>query len=154
MHRLLRYRLDGLDGADWHDGSDRHAVYTNLGPGTYRFRVRAANEHGYWSVQAAEMGFKIPPTLWQRWPVRIALALLAAAAFAITFASWRARRQRQRFAIVMAERNRIAAEMHEALEQSFAALALNLGAAQREAEATPATKHQPVLDRRQPQLRA
>ena len=42
----FRYRLEGADD-DWQDaGPRREAFYTNLGPGTYTFRVRAANNDG------------------------------------------------------------------------------------------------------------
>lgn len=44
------YMLEGFD-ADWteRDASIRFANYTNLEPGTYHFRVKAANSDGTWS---------------------------------------------------------------------------------------------------------
>lgn len=40
----------------------RFASYANLGPGSYRFRVTAANGNGIWNGKAATLGFEIPPT--------------------------------------------------------------------------------------------
>src|SRR5213075_1804436 len=48
-----QYRLAGFD-RDWVDaGTRRHASYTNLGPGSYRFQVRAARDDGPWSTGTA-----------------------------------------------------------------------------------------------------
>ena len=44
-----RYRLDGFD-SDWNAPvTERQAVYTNLSPGEYRFRVTASNGDGLWN---------------------------------------------------------------------------------------------------------
>ncbi|HEX9160228.1 MAG TPA: EAL domain-containing protein [Thermoanaerobaculia bacterium] len=45
-----QYKLEGFD-SEWIDaGTRRHALYTNLGPGSYRFHVRAAMDDGPWST--------------------------------------------------------------------------------------------------------
>src|SRR5260370_31782204 len=42
----FRYKLEGMD-KDWQNvGTRRQAFYTSLGPGRYRFRVIACNNHG------------------------------------------------------------------------------------------------------------
>jgi ligand-binding sensor domain-containing protein/signal transduction histidine kinase len=47
------YMLEGFD-RDWQlAGNRRTAYYTNLPPGSYTFRVKAANEDGIWSEQDA-----------------------------------------------------------------------------------------------------
>ena len=63
-----RYRLDGFDH-DWSEpAADRQAVYTNLGPGPYRFRVVASNSDGLWNGAEASLPFEIEPMVWQtRW---------------------------------------------------------------------------------------
>src|SRR5262249_26738669 len=49
----FRYTLEGLD-RDWQDvGNRRQAFYTNLPPGSYRFRVRASNNSGVWNEAGA-----------------------------------------------------------------------------------------------------
>ena len=49
----FHYKLEGLD-KDWTQaGSLREARYKALPPGTYRFRVIAANGDGIWNAKAA-----------------------------------------------------------------------------------------------------
>ena len=47
----FRYRLDGFDHGWSEPVAAREAVYTNLPPGPYRFRVIASNPDGVWSTQ-------------------------------------------------------------------------------------------------------
>jgi PAS domain S-box-containing protein len=50
-----QYRLEGFD-KEWVDaGTRRHASYTNLRPGKYRFQVRAASDDGPWSTATASI---------------------------------------------------------------------------------------------------
>lgn len=50
----FRYRLEGVD-RNWVDaGARREAYYTNLGPGTYRFRVIAENNDGIWNREGRD----------------------------------------------------------------------------------------------------
>ena len=122
----FRYRLDGVDH-DWHEGSMRSAHYINLGPGHYRFRVQAANDEGVWNTEGAALSFDIEPGLTQTLWFRV---LCGAAAL---FAAWRAqlfwmRRTARRLAVRMgervAERERIARELHDTLLQSIQGLML------------------------------
>jgi signal transduction histidine kinase len=118
----FRYRLDGFD-PDWSQPvTTREAVYTNLGPGPYRFRVIASNSDGAWNDTEAAVAFTIPPALWEtRW-FRGAIALALAAG------AWGAYRLRVRqvanqlnvrFEERLAERTRIARDLHDTLLQSF-----------------------------------
>jgi PAS domain S-box-containing protein len=66
----FRYMLEGLDDA-WVDVGERRAAYfQDLAPGRYRFRVRAANEHGVWNEAGAALPLEVRPylsqTLWFR----------------------------------------------------------------------------------------
>jgi hypothetical protein len=61
----FRYRLDGFDGAWSEPVTTRSTVYTNLGPGPYRFRVMATNSDGEWSRAEASVSFAIAPRVWQ-----------------------------------------------------------------------------------------
>jgi diguanylate cyclase (GGDEF)-like protein len=57
----FRYRLEGYDD-DWVDaGARRTAYYTNVDPGTYRFRVIAANDDGVWNETGASVSFRLKP---------------------------------------------------------------------------------------------
>lgn len=76
------YRLDGFD-ADWIDaGENLAATYTNLDPGHYTFRVRAANSDNIWNESGAAIDVVVLPP-WYRtvWALGAYGLLLLAAAF-------------------------------------------------------------------------
>lgn len=50
---LVEYQLDGHDPLWRKAGRERKAIYSNLGPGRYRFRVRAENHEDRWSGAAS-----------------------------------------------------------------------------------------------------
>ena len=117
----FRYKLDGSD-KDWQDaGTRREAFYTNLSPGAYRFRVIACNNDGVWNEEGATLNFNIAPawfrTTWFR-------TLCAAAALSIVWAFYKGRVQQvaraasARFDERLAERTRIAGELHDAFLQT------------------------------------
>lgn len=59
------YKLEGLD-QDWrYCGEQRIATYTNVDPGEYVFRVKAANHDGIWREQGASVKIMIAPPFWQ-----------------------------------------------------------------------------------------
>jgi PAS domain S-box-containing protein len=61
----FRYRLEGFD-KEWTDaGSRRAAYYTNLPPGTYRFRVKACNSDGVWNEVGATLPLTLEPHFYQ-----------------------------------------------------------------------------------------
>lgn len=61
----FKYKLEGHD-ADWKDaGTRRTAHYSYLPPGTYNFRVMAANSDGVWSEQGAGMAIELQPHFYQ-----------------------------------------------------------------------------------------
>jgi len=119
----FRYRLDGFDTA-WVDaGTRRQAFYTNLSPGSYRFRVETTEEDGTWSPADATWAFAIRPAFYQTsW---FYAAMLAAVGLAVA-AAWRARLRRVRrdFSLVLAERARLSREIHDTLLQSLVGVAL------------------------------
>ena len=60
-----KYILENFDG-DWvNAGTQRNATYTNLDPGKYIFRVKAANKDGTWSKTAASITITITPPWWK-----------------------------------------------------------------------------------------
>lgn len=77
------YQLMGVDD-DWIDNGNRHfANYTDLAPGRYTFRVRAANGDGVWMPHVAAIDVTIRPPWWQtNWAYSLytilAIGLLAA----------------------------------------------------------------------------
>jgi len=125
----FRYRLDGVD-ADWQDvGARRQAIYTNLGPGDYRFRVVAANEDGIWNEAGAALDFAIAPAYYQTWWFRALCVVLAAVVISLllylrvraVLARMRARLE-ERLEERHNERARIARDLHDTLLQSIQAL--------------------------------
>jgi signal transduction histidine kinase/ligand-binding sensor domain-containing protein len=92
---LYAYRMEGLDSG-WTDaGTRRHADYPNLPPGDYVFRVKAANNDGYWNEEGAVLYIAVVPPLWGRWWFQglMALALVGGALGAYL---WRIRSIRTR----------------------------------------------------------
>jgi ligand-binding sensor domain-containing protein/signal transduction histidine kinase len=61
----FRYKLEGFD-ADWVEaGTERTAHYTRLPPGSYVFRVTAANADGLWNETSAAVTVTLEPHLWE-----------------------------------------------------------------------------------------
>ena len=123
----FRYRLEGVDD-DWVDpGTRRLASYANLGPGTYRFQVIAANNDGVWNKKGATLDFEIRPTFVQSLPFKLLCGLVVLALLWLAY-SLRLRavasRIRMRMAERMGERERIARDLHDTLLQSVQALTL------------------------------
>lgn len=61
------YMLEGFD-EDWVqlDGVGR-VSYTNLAPGRYTFRVKAANSDGVWNEEGMNMSLSVAPAPWHTW---------------------------------------------------------------------------------------
>ncbi|MYM37213.1 diguanylate cyclase [Duganella sp. FT94W] len=80
------YQLQGFD-TDWvmTDASHHVASYTNLNPGHYVFRVKAANHLGVWNEVPATLDITITPPFWQRWWFRALLAGLVVGALALAY---------------------------------------------------------------------
>ena len=127
-----RYRLDGFDQGWSEPTSSPEATYGNLQPGRYQFHVIASNSDGIWNGQGTSIAFDVQPTLLQTWWFRTALLVCAGL---LTFAIYRFRVHQLtallnvRFEGRLAERTRIAQELHDTLLQSFQGLMLRFQAA-------------------------
>jgi AraC-like DNA-binding protein len=119
------YKLDGHD-SDFialHPGRDRIAVYQDLPPGEYQFRVRAISNNGSWSEGAATASFVIVPPFHQsRAFLFIVLAVIAAAAAAATLISRHRRitRERMKYSTTSISDERMekaVAELRELIEE-------------------------------------
>ena len=129
---LFRVMLQGYD-SQWRDaGGRRSAFYTNLGPGSYKFLVRACNNDGVWNNQGAAFEFVILPawyqTMWFRLLAFLSLALLGYAVYLVRMSQYAAA-MRARFNDRLDERVRIARELHDTLLQSFHGLMFQFQAA-------------------------
>ena len=118
----FRYKLEGRDAGWQEPGTRRQAFYSDLHPGTYEFRVIACNNDGVWNESGATLNFTIPPAWYQ---TRRFLALCVVSGIFIAWALYRLRvRQvtagiRARFDERLAERTRIARELHDTLLQTI-----------------------------------
>src|SRR5467141_2116077 len=128
----FRYFLDGFDRSWSEPTAARAAVYTNLSPGSYRFRVIASNSDGAWNCVEAAIPFEVEPTYYQTNWFR---ALCAAVFLLLLWALYQIRVQQlaRQFNIRLeervSERTRIARELHDTLLQSFHGLLLRFQAA-------------------------
>ena len=79
-----KYMLEGYD-TDWIDaGTQRNATYTNLEPGDYLFKVKAANSDDVWSPDEASVKITISNPWWTTgWAYAFYLILFATALYAI-----------------------------------------------------------------------
>lgn len=140
----FRYRLEGEDETWREVGTRRRAYYTALGPGSYNFRVSASNGDGVWSDSVAVWSFQVMPawyqTLWFRAAVVLVIGWIGGLA---AVALQRRRHHREQLALkaryeaTLAERARIAQDLHDTLLQGFAGVTLKLKAAERALPAQP-----------------
>ena len=125
----LRYQLEGFDHGWSEPTATRQAVYTNLPPRSYRFRLIASNPDGAWSGNEAAIGFEVEPLFWQTWWFRLsavlAIALLTAAFYRLRLLTL-TRRLNALFEERLAERTRIAQELHDTLLQGFLSASMQL----------------------------
>ena len=118
---LFRYKLEGQD-ADWQDAGDRRqALYNDLRPAHYRFRVVASNDAGVWNEAGAVLDFSIQPAWFQTRSFSVAMAigvLLTAAALYRLRVRQIAGTMKARFDERLAERTRVARDIHDTLLQT------------------------------------
>jgi signal transduction histidine kinase/ligand-binding sensor domain-containing protein len=147
----FRYFLEGFDRS-WSDPvASREAVYTNLGAGSYHFRVVASNSEGLWNNSAAVVGFEVEPTLPQTWWFRttcVALILLLVWC-SHSFRLYQLTKEfNMRLEERVGERTRIARELHDTMLQSFHGLLMRLQAVSNElVESEPKEELDDVIDR-------
>ncbi len=125
----FKFRLEGFD-RNWReaDGSERTAFYTNLRPRKYSFRVRACNNHGYWSVNDAVFAFSVAQHFYETWPFYVVCGL-GVVGLAAAVQSYRLEWQRRVLKLEQAsalatERARIARDLHDDLGTALTGLAL------------------------------
>jgi signal transduction histidine kinase/ligand-binding sensor domain-containing protein len=118
----FRYKLEGRDTAWQEAGNRRQAFYTDLRPGSYRFHVIASNDDGLWNQEGASVVFVIAPAWYQTSVFRISCLVVA------LFLLWlfyylrmkeASRSIRVRFDERIAERTRLARDLHDTLLQTL-----------------------------------
>ena len=131
-----RYRLEGFD-SDWIDaGTRRAAFYTNLAPGSYQFRVAAKLLDASWQEAPVPVDMVLEPFFYQRrWFAPLVAGCLALAAWGAY--RLRVRRIKRHLQLILAERSRIARELHDTLMQGFSGVTMQLQALRTRLERIP-----------------
>lgn len=124
-----RYMLEGFDHG-WSEAvTNREATYGNLGAGSYRFRVMASNSDGQWTGSEAAIGFEVEPRLSQTWWFRLTVVLCAGLAVLGVYLMrihQLTRMLNARFEERLAERTRIAQDLHDTLLQGVLSASMQL----------------------------
>jgi signal transduction histidine kinase/ligand-binding sensor domain-containing protein len=128
----FQYRLDGVDRTWLDAGTTRTAVYTSVPIGNHLFHVRACNSDGIWDREGIAYGLMQEPFFYET----NAFRLIAVAILIVLSAGAYRLRVRQiaagmhaRFDERLAERTRIARELHDTLLQNFHGLMFQFQAA-------------------------
>ena len=130
----FRHRLLGLDATWQEDGDRRQAVYTRLPPGAYVLELQAL-EPGQWQTPVSRWTFRVQPGWYQTRTFQAGLLLLA---FLLAWGAYRwrlrahGRRVQERAEVRLAERERIARELHDHLLQGAMGLTLQVQAGMEE----------------------
>ena len=137
----FQYKLEGLDD-QWVDAETRRtAVYNQLPPGNYEFRVRACNNDGVWNESGAAFAFSLAPQFYRTtWFYCFGAAIILIAAWG--FHHRRMKLAHDKFSLVLAERSRIARELHDTLAQGFAGIGFQLEAVAARLTEAPAQAQQ------------
>jgi ligand-binding sensor domain-containing protein/signal transduction histidine kinase len=133
------YKMDGFDEQWIEAGTRNYASYTNLPGGSYTFRIKAANSDGTWNEEGLAVPIHVRPPLWEMtWFWVATLFVVTGASFAAY--RWRLHSiQRRNLELeqkvaelsqqvqetaVLAERNRLARNLHDSVTQSLYSLTL------------------------------
>jgi len=118
----IQYRLEGIN-SEWRDAKpDGTAVYTTIPHGTYLLHVRASNGDGVWDRQGIVYRITQKPYFYETSVFRI---LMIAAGCILVATAYRFRLRQEsarikgRLEARVAERERIARDLHDTLLQSF-----------------------------------
>jgi signal transduction histidine kinase len=118
--RLL-YRLEGVD-SEWLDApANPHAIYNQIPVGTHALRIRACNRNGIWDRQGVVFSITQQSYFYQtRWFVAamVALGLLLVVLLYRLRVAQISRMLSARFDERLAERTRVARELHDTLLQT------------------------------------
>jgi len=121
------YMLEGYDRGWTNARSRRQAFYTNLPPGKFRFHVVACGAFVNCNETGSTFYFEVAPLFYQRiWFLPLCLAVIGLMVWLVY--QFRVEQLRSRFALILAERSRIARELHDTLIQGFSGITMQLHA--------------------------
>jgi signal transduction histidine kinase/ligand-binding sensor domain-containing protein len=140
----LQYRLQGVDPA-WVDAdAARRAVYTDIPPGSHLLHIRASGSDGVWDRTGIVYNIRQRPyfyqTIWFQFLIITTILLLLSAAYFL-----RVQQIVRQTRIRLAERERIARELHDTLLQGVLSASMQLDLAEDQLPDDSPTK--PLLKR-------
>jgi signal transduction histidine kinase/ligand-binding sensor domain-containing protein len=126
----FRYWMEGVDET-WSESTEsRTALYQNVSPGRYTFRLSMRLRNGDWVDQGVQATLIVPALFWQTawFKALIVLACMVLAGMAVFFAE-RYRSQRQIVALeheraIEQERSRIARDLHDDIGAALTRVAI------------------------------
>jgi hypothetical protein len=144
----FRYWLDG-SGQGWSDAvATKQVVFSNLDPGNYVFRIVASNSAGLWNGPETSVTFLVEPSFWQTWWFRFGSVIICCLAIMALYRlrmSQMVGRLNVRFHDRLAERTRIAQDLHDTLLQGVLSASMQLDLAEEHVPADSPAK--PLLRR-------
>ncbi len=117
----MQYRLDGVD-SEWLDApADAKAIYSRIPIGTHALHIRACNRNGIWDRQGVVFSVTQQPFFYQtRWFIAVMITLgimLVILIYRLRVAQI-SRQMSARFDERLAERTRVAREIHDTFLQT------------------------------------
>jgi signal transduction histidine kinase len=116
---------------DWiHCGNERTALFMNLDPGKYVFKVKASNNDGVWNEEGTSIKVIIIPPFWQRLWFKMMLGLLVLSGIIGLVRFLSIRKLQQRLSVLEhqrameKERTRISSDMHDEVGASLTHIAI------------------------------
>ncbi len=113
---LYRYKLEGWD-EDWIDlGNHPRVTFSNLEPGGYVLRVKAANHDGVWNEDGLAIDVHVIPPWWRTWWFQLFALLVVSSLVLAALKARMTQITKKRLEILVEQRTR---ELEEAQEQLF-----------------------------------
>ncbi len=128
----FQWMVEGFDRGWQEPRKERQVRYTNLGPGSYIFSVRAANRNGQWSTPAG-YAFVIQPPWWRAWWF-IALCMMVAGSVLTVAYRFRV----EQLLKMERMRRRIAADLHDDIASSLSSVGIYASVIQQQLREIPA----------------
>ncbi|MEO5624121.1 MAG: two-component regulator propeller domain-containing protein, partial [Dokdonella sp.] len=108
-----QFQLDGFD-RDWVDVDRGERVWSQLPPGKFHLRVRAANADGAWVVLAQPLSIRVAPAPWKTSWAYALYALVVVVGASIALRAYRTRVRRRHASALAEERRRSTEQLSEA----------------------------------------
>ncbi len=125
----VRYQLEHSDENWIEAGNGRTATYDHLKPGSYSFRVQAANEDGVWNTTGAAFGIELMPPFYRRlWFYALVAILIPFVVYRVY--GWKARSLRARQKELQAQNSQLESKVALRTDELNRSLSL-LGASER-----------------------